>query len=195
MSARDSYGYDPDKYLGLAALYGEADMTEPEHSYAYLLYIGSFLNKEKKISHLYIDVGEDWRKSPRNPHDDDVKDKYGRVYSKLMGGFSRPGGIYKVRCASDGENSVYPSSAILDGTWPIKADIVVWQSKEDMAKAERKAQASAKTWSKRRVNWETLEPIRKAYHRMPHNQQAAFLMAIAKAITGSKILSQKEEDE
>jgi hypothetical protein len=161
---------------------GEAE----EKDVLYLLYRGAFVGTDKKTHHLYINVGASWRTKPCDPNSRELQ----LTFKKALGyGGATVGGIYHVKTEPGNPNTVYTKSAALDGMWPIKQDVIDWQSREDMARAERTRLSAEASWRKRKIHLEVLEPLRKAYHRLPFNQQPAFLMAIGRAVTSTKPLT------
>lgn len=163
-------------------------MTTEEKPRITLLYIGCRENERgKPLSHLWFDLtGIDNDGSP-------LKDEQARhqIYGSKKKGhstrniaFAAPGAIYSFEKT---ENGVFGSTGRYLGRWANQEDVVKWTAEHNAIDRAAELAERAKKENQERLDWETLEPFRKAYNgRLNYKQQQMLLAQIIQFITRHK---------
>jgi hypothetical protein len=162
----------------------ENQSTEPNPRIE-LLYIGCRENERgKPLCHLWYDLtGIANDGSP-------LKDEQARhqVYgAKKRGHFTKnialavPGAIYSFERS---DNGVYGSTGRYLGRWACEDDVLKWTAEHNAIDRAAELVERAKKENKERVDWEVLEPFRKAYHgQLNYKQQQMLLAQVIQYVT------------
>ncbi len=148
-----------------------------------LVYIGVREGADSPIVHLWQDVtgiandGSPLKDDPQKHH----------CYARKRGSniaFASPGQIYSFEKS---ENGVYSSTARYVGRWECQDDMVKWQAESQAIERSIELAHRAKKEAKERLDWEALEPFRKAYQgRLNYKQQQMLLAQILQYVTRYK---------
>ena len=161
--------------------------TEPKERIA-LLYIGCRDSERgKPLHHLWYDLtGISNDGSPLN--DDPERHQYygskkkGHTTKNLT--IASPGAIYSFERS---ENGVYGSTGQYLGRWACAEDVLKWTAEHNAIDRAAELAERAKKENKEHLDWETLEPFRKAYHgRLNYKQQQMLLAQVLQYITKYK---------
>ena len=151
-----------------------------------LAYAGVTMNSKKAISHIYHEVGEDWRTNVPDDrvHGFDAEDSpKSRWYGKRFG-FATPGTIISIEVDPE-DGAVYGTTAKRVGQYD--GDLCLQWSTQSRAVEDAKAGVSAAKKAEKADKdrfVELLEPIRKAYHECrSETQRVAILNRIHAIIT------------
>ncbi len=153
-----------------------------------LLYIGCReWEQGKPLHHLWYDLtGID---NDGSPLKDDVA-KHQTYGSKKKGhstqniAFASPGAIYSFE---QSENGVYGTTGRYLGRWACEEDVVKWTAEHNAIDRAAELAGRAKKENKERLDWEVLEPFRKAYNdRLNYRQQQMLLAQVMQYITRHK---------
>ena len=148
-----------------------------------LLYVGVREGKDAPTVHLWYDLTG--IANDGNP----LKEDHER--HQLYGGKKKRGGN-NIALASPGqifsfeksENGVFANTRHYVGRWQNDDDVVRWQAESNAIEKTIELAARAKKESKERLDWQALEPFRRAYHgRLNYRQQQMLLAQIINYVT------------
>ena len=163
-------------------------MADEEKPRITLLYLGCRENERgKPLSHLWVDLtGIENDGSP-------FKDEQTRhqVYGSKKKGhstkniaFAQPGAIFSFEKT---ENGVFGSTGRYLGRWKCEEDVLKWTAEHNAIDRAAELAERAKKENKEHLDWETLEPFRKAYNgRLNYRQQQMLLCQVMQYITKHK---------
>ena len=114
-----------------------------------------------------------------------------QVYGKKKKGhstqniaFASPGAIYSFERS---EGGVYPTTGQYLGRWACQEDVVKWTAESNAIDRAAELAERAKKENKERLDWDALEPFRKAYNgRLNYRQQQMLLAQVLQFITRHK---------
>src|SRR5262249_14803941 len=95
--------------------------------------------------------------------------------------FAQPGAIYSFEKS---EGGVYGSTAHYQGRWKNEEDVLRWTAEHNAIDRAGELAQRAKKENQERLDWDALEPFRKAYHgRLNYRQQQMLLAQVLQRIT------------
>lgn len=95
--------------------------------------------------------------------------------------FAQPGAIYSFERS---EGGVYGTTAHYQGRWKNEEDVLRWTAEHNAIDRAAELAAQAKKQNKEHLDWEALEPFRRAYHgRLNYKQQQMLLAQVMQHIT------------
>ena len=151
-----------------------------------LLYIGVREGKDAPTVHLWYDLTGVTNDGSPLKEDHERHQLYG---GKKRGNnniaFASPGQVYSFEKS---ENGVYANtSRQYIGRWQNDEDVVKWQAESNAIERTIELAARAKKESKEHLDWQALEPFRKAYNgRLNYRQQQMLLAQILHYVTRYK---------
>jgi hypothetical protein len=156
-------------------------MSNPRIS---LLYLGVRPMQKGPLNHLWHDLtGIENDGSPLK-EDSQRWQYYGskkRGHSTKNIAFAQPGAIYSFERS---EGGVYGSTGQYVGRWKNEEDVVRWQAEHAAIDRQAERQAQAAKENKEWLDWQALEPFRRAYHdRLNYKQQEMLLAQIMRFVT------------
>ena len=153
-----------------------------------LLYIGCHENERgKPLQHLWFDLtGIDndgsTLKEDHERHQVYGSKKKGHTTKNIK--FASPGAIYSFEKS---EGGVFGSTGQYLGRWGNEEDVLKWTAEHNAIDRAAELAERAKKENKQRLDWEALEPFRKAYHgRLDYRQQQMLLAQVIHYITKYK---------
>lgn len=165
--------------------------TEPEHPRELFVYLGKFLGDGGAVKIMLLPTTEESAKNgKRVPFD--YEHEHVCIFSSSAGKyFKAVGAVYSVETPKDG--TIIPASAKYErhwgspkGTWGSNNDQVVeWQARAEARSAEIQVHRDHKAAERFDAVKARLEPIKRAYRRMPAAQRAIFLARVVKFITNN----------
>ena len=162
----------------------ENQPTEPKPRIE-LLYIGCRENERgKPLCHLWYDLTGIANDGSQ------LKDEQARhqVYGSKKAGhrtkniaFASPGAIYSFERS---DNGVFGSTAHYVGRWACEDDVLKWTAEHNAIDRDAEMAARANKENREHLDWNVLEPFRKAYHhRLNYKQQQMLLAQLIQYIT------------
>ena len=163
-------------------------MAEEEKPRITLLYLGCRENERgKPLSHLWFDLTNiDNDGSP-------LVDQQARhqVYGSKKKGhstkniaFAQPGAVFSFEKT---ENGVFGSTGRYLGRWKNEEDVLKWTAEHNAIDRAAELAERAKKENQERLDWEALEPFRKAYNgRLNYKQQQMLLAQVIQYVTRHK---------
>jgi hypothetical protein len=153
-----------------------------------LLYVGCREGGSgKPLQHLWYDLtgidndGTPLREDPAR-HQTYGSKKKGHNTKNIT--FASPGAIYTFEKA---ENGVFPTTGQYLGRWECEEDVLKWTAEHNAIDRAAELAERAKKDNKRHLDWEALEPFRKAYHgRLDYRQQQMLLAQVLQYVTRFK---------
>jgi len=161
--------------------------TEPKPRIT-LLYLRCCENERgKPLQHVWYDLtGIDNNGEP-------LKEESARhqIYGKKKKGhstkniaFAQPGAIYSFEKS---EGGVYSGTADYQGRWACEEDVVKWNAEHNAIDRAGELAERAKKENKEPLDWDALEPFRKAYDgRLNYRQQQMLIAQVLQYITRHK---------
>lgn len=153
-----------------------------------LLYIGCRENERgKPLQHLWFDL-TDINNDGSPLKDDPTRHQlYGakkKGHSTRNIAFASPGAIYSFERS---DNGVYGSTGRYLGRWACEEDVLKWTVEHNAIDRAAELAERAKKENRERLDWEALEPFRKAYNgRLNYKQQQMLLAQVMQFITRHK---------
>lgn len=153
-----------------------------------LLYLRCCENERgKPLQHLWFDLtgidndGEPLREEPAR-HQIYGKKKKGHTTQNIA--FAQPGAIYSFEKS---ENGVFLNTGQYQGRWACEEDVVKWSGESNAIERVAELAERAKKENKEHLDWDALEPFRKAYNgRLNYRQQQMLLCQIMQYVTRHK---------
>ena len=162
----------------------ENQPTEPKPRIE-LLYIGCRENERgKPLCHLWYDltgIANDGSalKDEQARHQIYGSKKKGASTQNIA--FASPGAIYSFERS---DNGVYGSTARYVGRWACEDDVLKWTAEHNAIDRAAELAARAKKENKQHLDWEVLEPFRKAYQgQLNYKQQQMLLAQVIHCVT------------
>jgi hypothetical protein len=150
-----------------------------------LLYLGYSPSEDGLLGHLWYDLtGIENDGAPLPKQEESRRQlfgskKRGGVYKNLL--LVLPGTIYSFE---QSENGVYGKSGQYIGRWQCKDDVTAWCAKANAIERAAELAATAAKENKRHLDWEALEPFRKAYNDcLNYRQQQMLLAQVVQRVT------------
>ena len=163
-------------------------MTAEPNPRITLLYLGCRENERgKPLQHLWHDLtGID--NDGATLKDDQARHQlYGskkKGHSTKNITFASPGAIYSFERS---EGGVYGSTGRYLGRWACEEDVVKWTAEHNAIDRAAELAERAKKENREHLDWEALEPFRKAYHgRLNYRQQQMLLAQVLQYLTTFK---------
>lgn len=153
-----------------------------------LLYIGCREGESgKPLHHLWYDLTG--ISNDGTPFKDDLE-RHQLYGSKKKGHTTKniacasPGAIYSFERSEAG---VYGSSGRFLGRWSCEEDVVKWTAEHNAIDRAAELTGRARKENKKHLDWEALEPFRKAYNgRLNYKQQQMLIAQVIQYITKYK---------
>ena len=150
-----------------------------------LLYVGVREGKDAPTVHLWYDLTGIANDGSTLKEDHERHQLYG---GKKRGSnniaLASPGQIYSFEKS---ENGVYSNTRHYVGRWQNEDDVVKWLAESTAIERTIELATRAKKESKERLDWQALEPFRKAYNgRLNYRQQQMLLAQIMQFVTKHK---------
>jgi hypothetical protein len=153
-----------------------------------LLYIGCRENERgKPLQHLWYDLtginndGSALKDDPER-HQFYGSKKKGHTTKNIA--IASPGAIYSFERS---EGGVYGSTGRYLGRWTCEEDVLKWTAEHNAIERTAELAERAKKENKEHLDWEALEPFRRAYHgRLNYKQQQMLLAQVMQYITKYK---------
>jgi hypothetical protein len=156
-----------------------------------LVYIGCRENERgKPLQHLWFDLtGPPAIDNDGAPFKDDQArhQVYGskkKGHSTTNIAFAQPGAVYSFEKS---ENGVFGTTGHYLGRWKCEEDVLKWTAEHNAIDRVAELAERAKKENREHLDWEALEPFRKAYNgRLNYKQQQMLLAQIMQYITKHK---------
>lgn len=150
-----------------------------------LLYLGCRENEPgKPLSHLWFDLSGIENDGASLKDDQERHQLYGskkKGHSTKNLTIASPGAIYSFE---QSEGGVYGSTGRYLGRWACEGDVVKWTAEHNAIDRAAELAERGKKENKERLDWEALEPFRKAYHgRLNYRQQQMLLAQMIQYVT------------
>jgi hypothetical protein len=163
-------------------------MTTEAKTRITLLYIGCRENERgKPLQHLWFDLtgvengGAPFSDDPAR-HQVYGSKKKGHSTQNIT--FASPGAIYSFEKS---ENGVFGTTGHYLGRWKNEEDVLKWTAEHNAIDRMAELAERAKKENKEHLDWEALEPFRKAYNgRLNYRQQQMLLCQIMQYVTRHK---------
>jgi hypothetical protein len=143
-----------------------------------LLYIGCRENEHgKPLQHLWYDltgISNDGSPLKDDPARHQLYGSKKKGHTTKNVAAASPGAIYSFERS---EGGVYGSTARYLGRWADEEDVLKWTAEHNAIDRAAELAECAKKENKRHLDWEALEPFRKAYHGRLNNKQQQMLLA------------------
>jgi hypothetical protein len=153
-----------------------------------LLYLRCCENERgKPLQHVWYDLnGVDNDGSPlrEEPARHQIYGKKKKGHSTQNIAFASPGAIYSFEKT---ENGVFSNTGQYQGRWACEEDVVKWACESNATDRVAELAERARKENKEHLEWEALEPFRKAYNgRLNYRQQQMLLCQIMQFVTRHK---------
>lgn len=146
------------------------------------LYLGVAEISKDRLRHVYLPVGEDWRKKTYPLQRPNAYAEETRMYQKRFG-HARPGAVIRIEHDPEDDGTVFHKSAEMIGS-VTRETAASWQATSNAIRTAHDAKQLAKKDGARDLQMETLEPLRAAYRALRNrNQRAAFMARVSVYLT------------
>ena len=153
-----------------------------------LLYLRCCENERgKPLQHVWYDLtgidndGSPLKEEPAR-HQIYGKKKKGHTTKNIA--FAQPGAIYSFEKS---EGGVYGNTGQYQGRWKNEEDVLKWTAESHAIDRAGELAERAKKENQERLDWQALEPFRKAYNgRLNYKQQQMLLCQILQYVTKHK---------
>lgn len=152
-----------------------------------LLYIGVREGKDVPTVHLWHDLTGIANDGSPLKEDHKRHQLYGGKKKRGSNNiaFASPGQIFSFEKS---ENGVFANTSRYVGRWENQDDVVRWQAESAAIERTIELTTRAKKESKERLDWQALEPFRRAYNgRQNYRQQQMLLAQIIHYVTRHKL--------